>query len=128
MPCRYWSESSQGVIFAPSRPSPQTFPAKQWKSHRIATARPVEQVERPLLGRGVSLRCRSSGDRYITAVWVYGSRDGDGIHRIQTFDIALSGADAKLISIGKGRYRRWRMDRMGGRVSPFLRGCHQTFL
>jgi hypothetical protein len=55
-------------------------------------------------GEGRKFAAPSNGDWYITAVWVYGSRYGDEKPPSTMFDIALSDADAKLISIWKGPY------------------------
>jgi hypothetical protein len=55
-------------------------------------------------GPGRKFTIPSPGDWYITAVWICGSRYGDEKPPDNTFDIALSDQDAKLISIWKGRY------------------------
>jgi len=55
-------------------------------------------------GHGRKFAIPSAGDWYITAVWICGSRYGDEKPPDNTFDIALSDQDAKLISIWKGRY------------------------
>lgn len=55
-------------------------------------------------GEGRKFDVPGSGDWYLTTVWVYGSRYGEEKPPETAFDIALSDADAKLISIWKGRY------------------------
>lgn len=55
-------------------------------------------------GEGRKFALPNATDQYITAVWVYGSRYGDEKPPDTTFDIALSDADAKLVSMWKGRY------------------------
>lgn len=55
-------------------------------------------------GEGRKLAVPGPGDWYIKAVSIYGSRYGEEKPTDTTFDIALSDADAKLISIWKGRY------------------------
>jgi hypothetical protein len=61
-------------------------------------------------GHGRKFAIPSAGDWYITAVWICGSRYGDEKPPHNTFDIALSDADAKLISIWKGRYSSFRYE------------------
>ncbi len=55
-------------------------------------------------GEGRKFTVPAPGNWYITAVWIDGSRYGEEKAPDTTFDIALGDADAKLISIWKGRY------------------------
>ncbi|HKV80279.1 MAG TPA: hypothetical protein VJP02_19175 [Candidatus Sulfotelmatobacter sp.] len=73
---------------------------------RIPSSKPTETSRASIAGGGEGRRFTvpDASDWYLTAVWVYGSRYGDEKPPENTFDIALSDVDAKLISIWKGRY------------------------
>jgi hypothetical protein len=64
-------------------------------------------------GEGRKFTIPDANDQYITAVWVYGSRYGDEKAPNTSFDIALSDADANLVSIWKAPYASFTNEQDG---------------
>ncbi len=103
----WWRGAKPVLVEVSSFHTEQTSPANL--SGQVVEVPPSRGTETSRMsiagtGEGRKFTVPAPGDWYITAVWIDGSRYGEEKAPDTTFDIALCDADAKLISIWKGRY------------------------